>query len=58
MKNKQFEYKKGQMILYRGEKYKIKSVEMKQFGNNKFEFLQLPNKVYDIWVNAMYVQPL
>ena len=55
---REFKYRKGQMILYRGEKYKIKSVEFRQFGNNKFEFLQLPNNVYDIWVNAMYVQPL
>ncbi len=49
------EYKKNKtMILYRGEKYKVKDVKSEVINGKTVVYLQIPHSKYSIWINANY----
>lgn len=50
--------KKGTVILYRGEQYKIKQSKIRKIGNSEIEYVEIPHKKYTIWVNAAYVEEI
>ena len=50
--------KKGMKILYRGEKYKVIDTKIVNFGSTEIEYVKIPHKAYDIWVNAAYADEI